>query len=305
MNTSRMQPALNSLEGLSVGDAFGECFFSIASDAMAWEKYLSTRTLPNWHWRWTDDTAMAVSILEVLGQHGVIDQDELATNFAARYAWDDRRGYGGTAHGILMAIGAGKHWSNVSPLVLSGMGSMGNGGAMRVAPLGVYFADNSAQVVEQARRSAEVTHTHPEGQAGAIAVALAAAWVANHPGATTKEAWAGLFDHVLGNTPDSLTRARIVQAREMGPEMSIATVASAVGNGSGIIAPDTVPFCIWNAARCLGQFEEAMWTTVEAGGDMDTNCAIVGGILAAEERGLPPDEWVTKREALPKELTKS
>lgn len=299
MNAQAMKRALDSLEGLSVGDAFGECFFSVATDAMAWDKYISTRTLPNWNWRWTDDTAMAVSIIEVLAQRGAIDQDELAMSFAARYAWDDRRGYGGTAHGILMAIGAGKHWSNVSPLVLSGMGSMGNGGAMRVAPLGVYFAEDTAQVVEQARRSAEVTHTHPEGQAGAIAVALAAAWVANHPGSTTEQAWAGMFEYVLANMPDSLTRARIIQAREMGPAMSMETVVSAVGNGSGIIAPDTVPFCIWNAARSLGRFEEAMWTTVEAGGDMDTNCAIVGGILAAEECGMPPAEWVARREELP------
>ena len=66
-----------------------------------------------------------------------------------------------------------------------------------------------------------------------------------------------------------------------------------------VIAPDTVPFCIWNAARCQGQFEEAMWTTVEAGGDMDTTCAIVGGIIAAEDRGAPPVEWLARREPLP------
>ena len=45
---------------------------------MMWEKYLSARTLPSHRWRWPDDTAMAVSIMEVLGRHGKIDQDDLA-----------------------------------------------------------------------------------------------------------------------------------------------------------------------------------------------------------------------------------
>lgn len=44
------------------------------------------------------------------------------------------------------------------------------------APLGAWFADDLDRVVSEARASAEVTHFHPEGQAGAIAIAVAAAW---------------------------------------------------------------------------------------------------------------------------------
>ena len=47
---------------------------------------------------------------------------------------------------------------------------------MRVAPLGAYFADDLEMVRAQAVLAAEVTHAHPEGIAGAVAVALAAAW---------------------------------------------------------------------------------------------------------------------------------
>ena len=42
-----------------------------------------------------------------------------------------------------------------------------------------------------------------------------------------------------------------------------------------------------------------MWTTVEAGGDMDTNCAIVGGIIAAGHEDQPPADWLARREPLP------
>lgn len=296
----RVDAILRSLDGLSVGDAFGECFFSIQLNPLSWENYLSTRTLPNHRWRWTDDTAMAVGIFEVLARCGTIDRDRLAATFARNYSSDDRRGYGGTAHGILRAIGAGQAWRDVAPSVLSGMGSMGNGGAMRVAPLGAYFAAAPpGDIVEQARRSAEVTHAHPEGQAGAIAVALAAAFIASHPSMPRAEAREPFFEFILQHSPDGETRALIAQARDIPVTYSVETAVSVLGNGSRITAPDTVPFCLWSVARTLGNFEDAMWTTVSAGGDMDTTCAIVGGIIAADPRGAPPVAWLAHREPLP------
>ena len=298
-----MSAAAGSLDGLSVGDAFGECFFSIQLNPRSWDLHLSTRTLPNWGWRWTDDTAMAVSIVEVLNRRGTVDQDELADAFARRYASDDARGYGGTAHGILRAIGAGSSWSEVAPAVMSGSGSMGNGAAMRVAPLGAYFADDPAELAHQATRSAEVTHAHPEGQAGAVAVALAAAFATRNPYAAGPEGWEPFFEFVLADTPDSETRALILQARDLPPTYSVETAVSVLGNGSRIVAPDTVPYCLWCAARSLGNFGDAMWTTVSGGGDMDTTCAIVGGIVASAPAGAPPPGWLARREALPGPLS--
>jgi ADP-ribosylglycohydrolase len=226
----------------------------------------------------------------------------LAETFARRYAWDDRRGYGGTAHGILRAIGGGQSWTEAAPAVLGGMGSMGNGGAMRVAPLGVFFADDPTELVEQTKRSAEVTHAHPEGQAGAVAVALAAAFMSKHHSLPTEQLWRPFFEFVLAHMPDSQTRALVAQARDLPATYSVETAASSLGNGSRLTAPDTVPFSLWSAARAAGDFVDAMWTTVSAGGDMDTNCAIVGGIVASSERGAPPVDWIAKREPLPEPL---
>ncbi|HEY2584500.1 MAG TPA: ADP-ribosylglycohydrolase family protein [Tepidisphaeraceae bacterium] len=299
----RMAAARRSLDGLSTGDAFGECFFGISSNPMALELHLSTRTPPNVRWRWTDDTAMAAALVDVLDRHHGIEQDVLAGAFARRYAEDDRRGYGGTAHGILMAIGAGEPWQTVSQAAFDGMGSAGNGAAMRVAALGAYFSSNTGELIQHARQSAEVTHAHPEGQAGAIAVALAAGFAAVHSDLPPAEAAAGMFEHVLRHTPDSQTRALIAQARDLPPTFSVATAASVLGSGFRLTAQDTVPFCLWCAARSFGDFESAVWTTVSAGGDMDTTCAIVGGIVAlTEPNGLPPADWVARREPLPQAL---
>jgi len=75
---------------------------------------------------------------------------------------------------ILQAIVEGMPWSEAALSIFDGLGSMGNGGAMRVAPVGAYFAGELARVIEEARASAIPTHAHPDGQAGAIAVAVAA-----------------------------------------------------------------------------------------------------------------------------------
>ncbi len=48
--------------------------------------------------------------------------------------------------------------------MFSGLGSFGNGAAMRAAPLGAWFAGDVETVIQQAILSAEVTHAHPEGQ---------------------------------------------------------------------------------------------------------------------------------------------
>src|SRR5688572_19873953 len=159
------------LDGLSVGDAIGEQFFHLNRFDL-----VTRRVVPDPFWCYTDDTEMALAIAQVIQSRGHIDQDELAAEFARRYRRNPRRGYGATAHQILMAISSGRPWRVAAKVAFDGEGSMGNGAAMRVAPIGAYFADDPPDVVAQAARSAEVTHAHSEGIAGAIAVALAVAW---------------------------------------------------------------------------------------------------------------------------------
>lgn len=169
-DSDRLVCARCSLEGLSVGDAFGQRFFQ-HPDVL--ESLIAARALPSQPWPFTDDTQMALSIVSILRQYGAIEQDHLAQSFAKRY--DSRRGYGLAMHGLLAQIRDGESWDKAARSLFAGQGSYGNGAAMRVAPVGAYFADDMDLVVSAARASAEVTHAHPEGVAGAIAVAGAAA----------------------------------------------------------------------------------------------------------------------------------
>src|SRR5262249_52137493 len=174
-----------------------------------------------------------------------------------------------------------------------GQGSLGNGSAMRVAPLGAWFAEDLDRVVKEARASSMVTHMHAEGVAGAIAIAVAAALAWRLRDKSSAEAVVEFFNEVHQRTPDSETRRGIAHAFQIRQLESAQAAARLLGNGFGVTYPDTVPFTVWAAAKFLGRYREAIAATASVGGDVDTNCAIVGGIVALSA-GWPaiPKDWL-------------
>jgi ADP-ribosylglycohydrolase len=291
-----LQRAELSLEGLSIGDAFGQRYFG-KSDVML--AMIERRALPIPPWSFTDDTVMAIGIVETLRERGALDQDHLADRFAVNFERNPHRGYGAVARYVLSELWDGKDWRVVAPGVFDGRGSYGNGGAMRVAPLGAYFADDIEAVRLHARRSAEVTHSHAEGQAGAVAIAAAAAWAWSSRGREATKSGIDMLDFVLESVPAGETKAGIAAARALSLGEATAKAASQLGNGSMVSSQDTVPLALWCAARHLDDFEAAMWATVSALGDRDTTCAMVGGIVALRvgHEGIPA-EWKAAREPL-------
>jgi ADP-ribosylglycohydrolase len=291
-----MARALESLEGLASGDAFGECFFNPHNRAA---ENRAGRVLPPAPWRFTDDTIMAVSVCACLERHGGIEPEWLAESFARHY--DPERGYGSAMNALLMrlyAIGAA-NWFEEAQELFNGEGSFGNGAAMRVAPVGAYFAYDLNLVAEQAALSAIATHCHPEGLAGAVAVAVATA-LASRDRDAAKPVDAKLFlDRVRRNTLESTVRDGIGRALDLPDGTTALDAALTIGNGSHGSAQDTVPFALWSAARLLDSYEDALWETVNGGGGVDTNCAIVGGIVAMRTgaRAIPA-EWLQRREPL-------
>ncbi|EDY50555.1 hydrolase [Streptomyces clavuligerus] len=164
----RFARALDSLRGLSVGDALGSQFFVPAHHPL-----LKRRELPPGIWQWTDDTEMACSVLAVLADHGRIDQDALARSFAERHDFD--RGYGPAVNRMLRLIREGGDWRELAAALFNGQGSWGNGSAMRIAPLGAWYADDPEQATHQAEISSYTTHQHREAVVGAMTVAAAEA----------------------------------------------------------------------------------------------------------------------------------
>lgn len=292
----RLLRAKDSLEGLSVGDAFGQQFLLCPPGIKA--SRLEERILPRPSWPYTDDTQMALSLVSILRQYGSVEQDVLAESFAERY--DSARGYGPAMHALLRSLRTGRPWQEVARKQFGGQGSYGNGAAMRVAPLGAFFAETMEVVVEQAARSAEVTHTHPEAIAGAIAVGVAAAWAWRLRDFTRVPTRADFLDGVIPWVPPGEVREKLCWARDASAGTSLDEAVALLGNGSHVSAQDTVPFALWCAGEHLDDYEQALWLTANGYGDVDTTCAIVGGIVAlsCREEGIPP-AWRQAREPLP------
>ncbi|QSS93546.1 ADP-ribosylglycohydrolase family protein [Streptomyces sp. M54] len=285
----RFERALASLRGLSVGDALGSQFFVPANYPL-----LKQRALPPGPWQWTDDTEMACSVLAVLAAHYRVDQDALARSFAEHHDFD--RGYGPAVNRMLRLVREGGDWRELSSALFNGQGSWGNGSAMRIAPLGAWYADDPEQATHQAEISSYPTHQHREAVVGAMAVAAAASLAAAPDGPPSPEE---LLDGVIALVPRSAVGAGLRRARDMLDYQDAGTVAAVLGNGRRTSAHDTVPFALWSAARSLGDYEEAFWATAQAGGDVDTTCAIVGGIVASGGGGAPPPAWLTQTEEPP------
>jgi ADP-ribosylglycohydrolase len=295
-HASRVERMKLSLDGLGLGDALGEM---LSYQAHAAPRRLAENTLPAGPWFHTDDTEMAISIVTVLKSHGSIHQDALAKRFARRFERDPERGYGRMTRIQMREITAGAKWRETAANAFGGQGSMGNGSAMRVAPLGAYFADDLERCAEEARASSVVTHTHPEGVAGAIAIAVAAAMAWQLRSAPVGDRVRAFFDAVLRHTPEGQVRRGILLASTTPPEIPAADAARALGNGALVTAPDTVPFCAWMAGHHLDRFVEVLGKTISVGGDCDTNAAIVGGIVALSAgRESIPAEWLRARESV-------
>lgn len=291
---SSLSLALQSLEGLSVGDALGQCLFQSTDP----DADIATRRLPDAPWYYTDDTEMSLSIVSVLAQHGFIHQDRLAESFAHHYDYD--RAYGPSMHRVLDRIRCGEHWSDVARSSFGGQGSWGNGAAMRAAPLGAYFAGDLTAVAEQAALSAEVTHAHPEGSAGAVAVAIAAALANRFAVSGKRPSHAAFLSSVIQELPQSEVRSKLTRAQSIPHTGSQQFAVSILGNGTEMSAQDTVPFALWCCSHHLDNYAEALWLAVSGGGDRDTICAIVGGVVACfvGANGIPP-QWLARRESLP------
>lgn len=284
-----------------MGDAFGEACFSRDPAEVA-ARIEAGQVAPG-SLRWTDDTAMAVSVVENLEARGRIDPDDLARRFALRYAGDPVRGYGGGAHTILSEIARGEDWRAVSRAAFGGAGSWGNGGAIRAAPIGAWYAGDPALAVLEGAASAEPTHAHPEGIDGTAAVAAAAAYTAasGREGAEPFDRDA-YFSAVLDVLGPGRVREWIGNARVLG-DVPAERAAWSLGSGMAVAAFDTVPFCLWAAARRHSDYAAALREAV-LGIDRDTTCAIVGGIVVLSAPDGVPEAWARAAEPLPDSITR-
>ncbi|MCP4675979.1 MAG: hypothetical protein GY854_10835 [Deltaproteobacteria bacterium] len=276
-----------SVLALAMGDALGAAYEGGVLEKTAWKAIGKHRG----KCRWTDDTQMSIDIMESLVANGAVNQDDIANRFANSYEWS--RGYGPGAAKILKKIKKGMPWENASRSVYKD-GSYGNGAAMRVGPIGLFFADQSVgAVVEAATKTAVITHAHPLGVEGAVLVALATARAFKDDDTASiltilgKAAADPVFQEKLQVASDWLLKTAANEVSE---------VRAVLGNG--IAAQDSVISAIYCAlSHRERSFEDLLDYIRTLGGDVDTIGAMAGAIWgAARGAGALPENQLQRVE---------
>ena len=197
--------------------------------------------------RFTDDTVLAVAVADCL-LHGLDYTEQFHEYF---HAYPDA-GYGFRFF----------HWAssgNRQPY-----NSWGNGSAMRVAAVGHAF-ESVDKVRAEAKRSADVTHNHPEGVRGAEATAVAVFLARRgRPKSEIRDSIEELFGYDLHRRLDDIRPSYVFDE-----------------SCQGTVPPAIIAFLESN------DYEDAIRRAISLGGDADTLACITGGIAEAFYQGVP------------------
>lgn len=273
------------LLGLACGDALGAPLEALPPAAIA-RRYPDARSLqrdpPGEVLRYTDDTEMALGVAEALRVRGPrATVDDYARRYVANLTVE--RGYGRGALLALAAIDGGMPPTEAAVSYFPD-GSFGNGAAMRVAPVGLAFAEDPPALEAQVQASAAPTHAHPHAVEGARLIAHAVAFATRGPfRAADFEAF------LRERTRDDAYRARLDD------------VFHGRGLATGVAALESVPTALALAARHAGSYAEGVAHAVLLGGDCDTIAAMTGAILGAAH-GIEaiPEAWLLRLERGPR-----
>lgn len=278
------------LLGSALGDAIGElAFHNTNFERLSYKLELVKELI------YTDDTAMALGIVQSLLERGHLDPEHLGQTFQNNFHREPWRGYASGPPTIFAAVAqTGTTYVAAAKSLFGGRGSFGNGAAMRIAPVGLLYHDSS-DLYEQAKISASVTHAHPVGidgsaiQAKAVAQAM---YLDPETEFSLDDFLKGLLD--FARTPEMKNKLLLVQ-RLISENESPVRAAQQIGRS--VTAHESIPFAIYSFLLYPNSFERCLYCSILNGGDRDTLGAMAGAISGAY-LGIErlPDEWLQKLE---------
>ncbi len=315
------------LLGTAIGDSVGLPAEGLRAARLAkWYRHgWGHRLLGPWGGMASDDTEHTVftancllarntgvaSNTGVRAHHTAPDRDaaqEVTQRFLHCLAWELRLWLLGLPAGIGFATLRAilRLWLGVSP-ERSGVFSAGNGPAMRAAPIGLFYAHDTAQRWATLHASTQLTHTDPKALIAARAVADIAAWIGREQPSATLEgrpAWPQLraWLEQPGDDPASQcvawraaldTCSRAVAENWQVIELSRKLHPHGQPEISGYIY-HTVPVAIYAWHRHWGDPSATLTAVWQCGGDTDTAGAVAGALVGALAGTKPfPTPWVT------------
>jgi len=287
---TREEAITAALLGTAVGDALG-----LPVEGLSREK-IGRRWHGEWHMRLifgrgmvSDDTEHAVMTVLALQEHPD-DAVKFQCSLARRLYWWFAALPPAT--GLATARACVKLWLGFSPK-RSGVRSAGNGPAMRSAVIGAWHAHDEKKRCEFVRASARLTHTDPRAEVAAQAVALAAADACKEE--APRDA-AGLIEGLRGLSTDEEWNTLCCQMRRAWDQQAtVQGFADKIGLHRGVsgYAYHTVPVALYGWLRHAEDFQSAVASVLDCGGDTDTVGAITGalvGLSAGVEK--IPTEWL-------------
>jgi poly(ADP-ribose) glycohydrolase ARH3 len=282
---------LGSLLGAALGDAVGAPW---EGQAMAADDEAARIAHIPGPQRYTDDTHMAIGIAESLIECGGFDGPHMAGRFVANYLQEPWRGYGPGPPHVFRLIRDGEPWDRAAASVYPG-GSFGNGAAMRVAPVGLFYWDRPEEMREAARLSSIITHAHPLGVEGALLEATAVALAVAADPAQPLDVPA-FVSRLKERVTEGAYRDRLALFGDLlkAPDDRRSVVRAL---GHGIEALNSVPTAIFCFLSHPDSFADTVIYAVSLGGDTDTIACMAGAISGAF-LGVDalPTEWLAQLE---------
>jgi poly(ADP-ribose) glycohydrolase ARH3 len=279
-----------SLMGTGIGDALGaslEGWRRVDPDEV-WALAEKRHTLT-----YTDDTHMMIGIAESLIENKGFDGEHMTRRFMENYSHEPFRGYGPGPPRVFRMIKSGEAWDKAAERLYGG-GSYGNGSAMRIAPVGVFYYDDLAKLKEISYKSSQITHAHELGKEGAAlqAYAIALATQADPSLAFQGDEFLRKLTHFIRH---EVYKQKLRRVEELLGEKDRSKVVAVLGHG--IEAFNSVPTAIYSFLSHPNSFEEAVIYAISLGGDTDTIGAMTGAISGAY-LGIKaiPEKWQEKLE---------
>ena len=281
---------LGALVGTGVGDALGAPFegrwqvspeqVEAAADKLEALIY-------------TDDAHMMIGMAESLIKSKGFDGRDMTYTFIRNYELEPFRGYGPGPPRIFRAIRASAAWDTAAQELYGG-GSFGNGSAMRIAPVGVFYHDDPIMLREVAYKSSQITHAHRLGKEGAALQAYAVALAANLAPRTPFNQ-DGFLAKLTDFVEEAVYKEKLDKIKGLLAQPDRARAAMELGNG--IEAFNSVPSAIYSFLVHHDSFARAVIHAVSLGGDTDTIGAMTGAIAGAY-LGVDaiPNQWRDKLE---------
>ncbi len=237
---------------------------------------------------YTDDTAETLVLALHLAENCHVVAERLAIDLAEGWRREPWRGYGPGPPKIFRMILRGEGPLELDKKLYPG-GSYGNGCAMRISPLGLFYNDVSDELPRHVREACRPTHNHPLGFEGALVQAAAVSYaVSRRPGELDPK---DMLGYLVSLDVSDVYRGKLKEAERL-LEYGANLMEAEEKLGVGVEAFSSVPTAVYAFVSNM-DLEKTVLEAARLHGDSDTIASMAGAIAGANmgEESVPMD-WI-------------